>query len=346
MVARVATTLICLGYGVVRSCISWPEIFVLSGLGVCYFIAVGALEISHILNQSDGDVKPPAEWEILVIVTNACFGGWIFTSLALTKKNLAAFGQVFGHNSHGLEVDLDHLGRKSFAGVFGPRGGDHHLASTTKQLAVLADGSSAEPGARHARVNLCAATSTLSSERRSFATMHKHQGISLSSRKLWGKVVMKTSQANLEIPSRKSTMSNAPTEDDDSSQRASDNSLDSTNHDKVDEFSVVPTQISENAAQIPSANGVNRPGSYHDKPVNQGINDNSSNAVIPSDPHDGEDPPPWKAPAKSGGGRRLTFADETGGTLAEINYSNKTHYSKQTGPGSLGDTGRACCAIS
>uniref|UniRef100_K3WZQ0 GOST seven transmembrane domain-containing protein n=1 Tax=Globisporangium ultimum (strain ATCC 200006 / CBS 805.95 / DAOM BR144) TaxID=431595 RepID=K3WZQ0_GLOUD len=93
MVARVTTTLICLGYGVVRPCISWPEIFVVTGLGVCYFIAVGALEISHILSQSDGDVKPPAVWEFLVIVTNACFGGWIFTSLALTKKNLAAFGQ-------------------------------------------------------------------------------------------------------------------------------------------------------------------------------------------------------------------------------------------------------------
>lgn len=94
MVARVVTTLLCLGYGVVRPCISWPEIFVVSGLGVCYFIAVGALEISHIANQSDGDVHPPAIWELLVIVTNACFGGWIFTSLALTKKNLAAFGQV------------------------------------------------------------------------------------------------------------------------------------------------------------------------------------------------------------------------------------------------------------
>lgn len=94
MVARVVTTLICLGYGIVRPSISWPETFVVSGLGLCYFVAVGSLEISQIVNQSDGDVEPPAVWEFLVVVTNMCFGGWIFTSLALTRKNLAAFGQV------------------------------------------------------------------------------------------------------------------------------------------------------------------------------------------------------------------------------------------------------------
>ncbi|POM73177.1 Transmembrane protein [Phytophthora palmivora] len=94
MVARIATTLVSLGYGIVRMQISWPEVFVVSGLGVCYFIAVGALEVSHLANQSDGDVRPPAVWEALVIMTNACFGGWIFLSLELTRKNLAAFGQT------------------------------------------------------------------------------------------------------------------------------------------------------------------------------------------------------------------------------------------------------------
>ncbi|KAL4110218.1 hypothetical protein PRIC1_001911 [Phytophthora ramorum] len=94
MVARIATTLVSLGYGIVRMEISWPEVFVVSGLGVCYFVAVGALEVSHLANQSDGDVRPPAVWEALVIMTNACFGGWIFLSLELTRKNLAAFGQT------------------------------------------------------------------------------------------------------------------------------------------------------------------------------------------------------------------------------------------------------------
>ncbi|EGZ25428.1 hypothetical protein PHYSODRAFT_479246 [Phytophthora sojae] len=94
MVARIATTLVSLGYGIVRMQISWPEVFVVSGLGVCYFIAVGALEVSHLVNQSDGEVQPPAVWEALVIMTNACFGGWIFLSLELTRKNLAAFGQT------------------------------------------------------------------------------------------------------------------------------------------------------------------------------------------------------------------------------------------------------------
>lgn len=103
MVARVATTLICLGYGIVRPSLSWPEIFVVSGLGLCYFVAVGSLEISQIVNRSDGDASPPAVWEFLVVVTNLCFGGWIFTSLALTRKNLAAFGQVRACSSSGCE---------------------------------------------------------------------------------------------------------------------------------------------------------------------------------------------------------------------------------------------------
>ena len=94
MVARIATTLVSLGYGIVRLQVSWPEVFVVSGLGICYFIAVGSLEVSHLVNQSDGDIQPPAIWEALVIVTNACFGGWIFLSLKLTRKNLIAFGQV------------------------------------------------------------------------------------------------------------------------------------------------------------------------------------------------------------------------------------------------------------
>lgn len=45
-------------------------------------------------------------------------------------------------------------------------------------------------------------------------------------------------------------------------------------------------------------------------------------------------------------GRRLTFADETGGVLAEISYSSRTHYSKQSGAGPLNGTGRSCCVIS
>lgn len=94
MLLRIATTLLCLGYGVVRRTLSWPEILLVAGLGLCYFVAVGALEITHILNQSQGDVKPPIVWEFLVVVTNLCFGGWIFASLSLTRKNLAHFGQV------------------------------------------------------------------------------------------------------------------------------------------------------------------------------------------------------------------------------------------------------------
>lgn len=56
----------------------------------------------------------------------------------------------------------------------------------------------------------------------------------------------------------------------------------------------------------------------------------------------GDDPPPWNR-AKTG--RQLTFADETGEALAEINYSNRTHYSKQPPPGAAAGPARACCVI-
>ncbi|POM73178.1 Hypothetical protein PHPALM_9999 [Phytophthora palmivora] len=61
------------------------------------------------------------------------------------------------------------------------------------------------------------------------------------------------------------------------------------------------------------------------------------------------------SPPQSGGGndfsavktgRLLTFADETGGSLVEMNYSNRTHYSKQAGPGAIqGVQKGGCCVI-
>ncbi|KAF1785657.1 hypothetical protein GQ600_7759 [Phytophthora cactorum] len=54
----------------------------------CYFIAVGALEVSHLANQSDGDVRPPAVWEALVIMTNACFGGGFSCRLSSHARTL------------------------------------------------------------------------------------------------------------------------------------------------------------------------------------------------------------------------------------------------------------------
>jgi hypothetical protein len=45
-------------------------------------------------------------------------------------------------------------------------------------------------------------------------------------------------------------------------------------------------------------------------------------------------------------GRLLTFGDETGGALVEMNYSNRTHYSKQAGPGAVqGAPKGGCCVI-
>lgn len=95
-------------------------------------------------------------------------------------------------------------------------------------------------------------------------------------------------------------------------------------------------------------------GPHHIQATSASRNSRPGGAVIPADANDPDDPP-WKSgstaninstQAPKAQGRRLTFADETGGALAEVNYSNRTHYSKQTGPSALGGTGRACCVIS
>ncbi|RLN37661.1 hypothetical protein BBJ28_00001926 [Nothophytophthora sp. Chile5] len=43
--------------------------------------------------------------------------------------------------------------------------------------------------------------------------------------------------------------------------------------------------------------------------------------------------------------RLLTFADETGGVLVETIYSNRTHYSKQAGPGANPGPRAGCCTL-
>ncbi|OQR98265.1 hypothetical protein ACHHYP_08932 [Achlya hypogyna] len=93
LIARVLTMIICLGYGIARPTLSCAEVALVSGLGLCYVVSTGALEITHLTNQSTGDVSPPLVWELLATATDGCFAGWIFTSLMLTRKTLRATGQ-------------------------------------------------------------------------------------------------------------------------------------------------------------------------------------------------------------------------------------------------------------
>ncbi|EQC32423.1 hypothetical protein SDRG_10163 [Saprolegnia diclina VS20] len=93
LIARVLTMIICLGYGIARPSLTCAEIALVTGLGLCYIVSTGALEITHLSNQSAGDVSPPLVWELLATATDGCFAGWIFTSLMLTRKTLRATGQ-------------------------------------------------------------------------------------------------------------------------------------------------------------------------------------------------------------------------------------------------------------
>lgn len=70
--------------------------------------------------------------------------------------------------------------------------------------------------------------------------------------------------------------------------------------------------------------------------------DEQPEAAVGSTAMAADAPPAWTA-GKTG--RQLTFADESGGALAEISYSNRTHYSKQPPPGAAVGPSRACCVI-
>lgn len=143
---------------------------------------------------------------------------------------------------------------------------------------------------------------------------------------------------------------------------ASRSSTSSKDRDKVAEFCAPPTSevrsLSpiERPGPLTSPSGGNQVQTIGASSQQQLDNERGASAVILATGSDPEDPP-WKSsaliasppvtkPAGTGGGRRLTFADETGGVLAEVSYSNRTHYSKQAGPSTLGGAGRACCTIS
>ncbi|KAG9406383.1 Transmembrane protein 87A [Aphanomyces cochlioides] len=94
LVARVLTTIICLGYGIARPHLTVPETGLVVGLALCYIVSTGVLEILHLSNQAQGNMEPPVVWEALAIATDGCFAGWIFASLVLTRKTLRRTGQT------------------------------------------------------------------------------------------------------------------------------------------------------------------------------------------------------------------------------------------------------------
>lgn len=115
--------------------------------------------------------------------------------------------------------------------------------------------------------------------------------------------------------------------------------------DRTEEDTALPMQIlpesDKPGAPVPAA--LHRPNS-REQPVGDGSGRLNSEDMVMADPTGTEDPP-WDTPSTTKSGRQLVFADEVGGALAEINYSNRTHYSKQAGSGSLTGPGRACCAL-
>ncbi|KAJ0405432.1 hypothetical protein P43SY_005051 [Pythium insidiosum] len=391
MVARIATTLLCLGYGVVRPSISGSELFVVelfvvSGLGVCYFISVGALEISHILNQSDGDEKPPAVWELLVMATNLCFAWWIFTSLTLTKKNLSAFGQtaklsMYSSLSRILGAYLSMYSSLSrilgayvlvsfflmamegavYSGsvlldwqyvwliwaanrllvftmllivtvIWRPRP-NGALYAQMDQVPVTPSSSDASGGGPRSggtsrgielvhRV-VCALdedtprAAKLPSIREDDAAERKSRQSEEEERKTWADSLTRSVHPMSPLPKRD------PSSDD-------DNGPD--DHDSDDlEHRIAEPEPGAKAHTTGPSSGSMATAQDPQSPGPPGVTDETA------DSPGQQQQQPWNR-AKSG--RRLVFADENGGVLAEISYSNRTHYSKQAGSGPLPGGGR------
>jgi hypothetical protein len=105
------------------------------------------------------------------------------------------------------------------------------------------------------------------------------------------------------------------------------------------------TNDSPRGSDLPAASGLASPGHGNmsaraatatTSPLTNHVDAAASRGAGGDDHH----PPPIAKPD-----RRLVFADESGGVLAEITYSSRTHYSKQASTGTL-PAGRACCVIS
>ncbi|TMW65957.1 hypothetical protein Poli38472_003722 [Pythium oligandrum] len=113
---------------------------------------------------------------------------------------------------------------------------------------------------------------------------------------------------------------------------------DDTNDPKSPRGKAMDDQVDPHMTPGPGGGGRGREDEY-DKGASAGTQDNTD--VISGM---GSDQQSFNRTGKVA--RRLTFADEAGGALAEVNYSNRTHYSKQTSQSALPGTGRACCVIS
>ncbi|RHY34811.1 hypothetical protein DYB32_000611 [Aphanomyces invadans] len=94
LVARVLTTILCLGYGLARPHLTISETVVVTGLSLCYVVSTGVLEVVHVSNQAKGSAEPPFIWELLAVATDCCFAGWIFSSLMVTRRTLRATRQT------------------------------------------------------------------------------------------------------------------------------------------------------------------------------------------------------------------------------------------------------------
>lgn len=86
---RVLTTLISLGYGTIRSCVTRYNIVLVTGLGMLYFISIAIVEVNDRLYHSEKPRNPMfALSESITVSSNLIFIGWILKSFCIPRHKL------------------------------------------------------------------------------------------------------------------------------------------------------------------------------------------------------------------------------------------------------------------
>nr|CCA21427.1 conserved hypothetical protein [Albugo laibachii Nc14] len=100
---RVLTTLICLGYGTIRSCVTRYEIIFVTGLGMLYFVSIAIVEVNDRLYPSSKRNSILTLWELITVVSNLTFVGWILKMLIRPRHKL-----LFRRGDSGGNAEKNH----------------------------------------------------------------------------------------------------------------------------------------------------------------------------------------------------------------------------------------------
>lgn len=86
--ARIILLVVCLGYGIVRSHLTKPEVAVVTLLALCYFVSGVADEVTRGTSSGADFRQKPTAWSFIQLICNLTFILWIQHSLERILKVL------------------------------------------------------------------------------------------------------------------------------------------------------------------------------------------------------------------------------------------------------------------